>query len=99
MKLNFTEKSKEKKKIKECKSGEAFRWGDSWYTRLYLLDNQIKNFGDFYEAHVIDAGIPQASSFDKAVAVIHIDSQSLCYVNGEIEADEWADLSATLCVK
>lgn len=99
MKLNFTPKQKEKKKIGECKAGEAFRWGDSWYTPIYICDNVIKNFGDFYEEHVIDDGMPQASSYDKAIAVIHIGSQSLCYVNGEIEADEWADLSATLCVK
>lgn len=99
MKLNFTTKPKEKKKIKDCKAGEAFRWGDSWYTLLYILDRQIKNFGDFYEEHVIDDGMPQASSFDEAIAVIHLGGQALCYVNGEIEPNEWADLSATLCVK
>ena len=99
MKLNFTTKPKENKKIKECKAGEAFRWGDSWYTPIHICDSVIKNFGDFYDEHVIGDGMPQASSFDKAIAVIHLGSQSLCYVNGEFEADEWADLSATLCVK
>ena len=99
MKLNFTNKLKEKKKIKECKTGEAFRWGDSWYTVICIRDDLVKNFGDFYEEHVIDDGMPQASNFDKAIAVLHIGSQCLCYVNGDVEADEWADLSATLCVK
>lgn len=99
MRINFTTPKVEKRQIKTCKSGEAFRWGDSWYTPIHIHDDQIKNFGDFYDEHVIGDDMPQASSYDKTVAVLHIGSQSLCYVNGEIEADEWADLTATLCVK
>lgn len=99
MYCNFTTKLKEKKKIKDCKAGEAFRWGDSWYMPIYVFDDQIKNFGDFYEEHVIDDKMPQASNFDEAIPVIHISRQSFCYVNGEVEPDEWADITATLCVK
>ena len=98
MKINLTDKPREKKKIRECKSGEAFRWGDNWYTLITVLDSRIRNFGDFYDEHVLD-DMPQAQNYDYAVAVIHLGSQSLCYANGEIEPDEWADLSATLCVK
>lgn len=98
MKLNFTDKPKEKKKIKECKSGEAFRWGDSWYTRIEIDDGKISNFGDFYDEHHV-SDMNKAIDYTQAIPVLHLSAQSFCYVNGEIVADEWANLTATLCVK
>lgn len=53
MKLDFTNKPREKKKIKECKAGEAFRWGDNWYTKVEIDDTNISNFGSFYDGHCI----------------------------------------------
>ena len=98
MRINFTTPTKEKRKIKTCQAGEAFRWGDSWYIKLNVNDNNMPYFGDFYEEHRL-TDMPEPKDYDEAIAVMHLGSQGYCYVNGELEADEWANISANLSVK
>ena len=98
MRINFTTPTKEKRKIKTCQAGEAFRWGDSWYTKVYINDNEIPRFGQFYDEHVL-TDMPEPKDYDEAIAVMRISSQGFCYANGELEADEWANLSANLALK
>ena len=98
MVVNLTEPTKVKKKIKEALGGEAFRLNSSWYIRLWVNDDQIANFGDFFDEHVI-TDVTSPMDYNSAIAVVHLGSQNFCYVNGDIEPDEWADVKASLCVK
>ena len=77
-----------KKTINQIKDGEVFRYGGCWYIRINLNDDCIRNFGDFYDEHVLQ-DMPEARSYNSAVPCIHIGSQSLCYANGEVEVEEW----------
>lgn len=77
-----------KKTINQIKDGEAFRCGDCWYIRITMNDDCIRNFGDFYDEHVLQ-DMPQARSYNTAVPVLHLGSQGVCYANGEVEVDEW----------
>ena len=98
MVVNLTNPPKQNKKIREATGGEAFRWGKSWYVRLWIKDDEITNFGDFCDEHYITDMNPPLD-YNSVVAVMHLGGQSLCYVNGNIEPDEWANISASLCVK
>ena len=98
MKIKIVEHVAEKRAIKTCKAGEAFRWGDSWYTKITINDDTIANFSDFYDEHSL-YDMNKVGDFSQAIPVLHLGSQGFCYANGEIVADEWADLTATLCVK
>ena len=98
MRFTFEPQVKEKRKIKTIQAGEAFRWGESWYIKLYVNDNDMPHFGDFYEEHrLLDMSEPK--DYNEAIAVMHLGSQAFCYANGELEADEWANLTAKLSVK
>ena len=98
MRITLAPPTKEKRKIKTLQAGEAFRWGTSWYVKIEINDDEISNFGTFYEEHTI-ADMEEAIDYSKAIAVMHLSTQSFCYANGELEADEWANLVATLSVK
>ena len=98
MRITIAPPTKEKRKIKTIQSGEAFRWGDSWYVKVEINDDEIPSFGHFYDEHVL-TDMPETRDYSQAVAVMHLGSQAFCYANGELEADEWANLVATLCVK
>jgi hypothetical protein len=98
MRITITPPTKEKRKIKTIQTGEAFRWGNNWYVKVEINDDEIPSFGNFYDEHVL-SDMPEASGYDKAIAVMHLGSQAFCYANGELEADEWANLVASLCVK
>lgn len=98
MRVRIAPPTKEKRKIKTIQSGEAFRWGASWYVKIEINDDEIPSFGNFYEEHTI-VDMEEAVDYGKAIAVMHLGTQSFCYANGELEADEWADLAATLSVK
>ena len=98
MRFTFEPHVKEKRKIKTIQGGEAFRWGDSWYIKLNVNDNEIPCFSQFYDEHVL-TDMPEPKDYDEAIAVMHLGSQGYCYVNGELEADEWANISAKLSVK
>lgn len=98
MRTRIVERTAEKRAIKTCQAGEAFRWGDSWYTRIEIDDDNISNFGDFYDEHRLQ-DMSEVMDYNQAIPVFHLSSQGFCYANGELIADEWADLSATLCVK
>lgn len=84
-----------KKTINQISDGQAFRYGDCWYIRVNINDECIRNFGDFYNEHVLQ-DMPQARSYNTAVPVIHLGSQSLCYANGEVEVDEWGTMEALI---
>ena len=98
MKTKIIEREVENRAIKTCKAGEAFRWIDGWYTKVEINDRDISNFGDFYDEHRI-YNMSKVADYSQAIPVFHLGSQSFCYANGDLIADEWADLSATLCVK
>ena len=98
MKTKIIERVAEKRAIKTCHDGEAFRWGDCWYTKININDNGISNFDDIYEEHRL-CDMCKVMDYTQAIPVLHLGSQSFCYANGEIIADEWADLTATLCIK
>ena len=98
MRTKIIERETEKRAIKTCHAGEAFRWGDSWYTKIEIDDDNISNFGSFYDEHRLH-DMEEARDYDQTIPVFHLSSQSFCYANGELIADEWADLTATLCVK
>lgn len=82
-----------KKTINEIANGQAFRYGDCWYIRVNIDEECIRNFGDFYDEHVLQ-NMPFARSYDTAVAVLHLGNQTLCYANGEVEVDEWGTMEA-----
>ena len=84
-----------KKTINEISDGEAFRYGACWYIRVNISDDCIRNFGDFYDEHVLQ-DMTQVRSYKTAVPVIHLGSQSLCYANGEVEVDEWGTMEALI---
>ena len=98
MRTKIVERETEKRAIKTCHSGEAFRWGDSWYTKIEINDDDIPNFGSFYDEHRL-YDMSEVKDYNQAIPVLHLGSQAFCYANGELIADEWADLTATLCVK
>lgn len=95
MRVEVSYASPKKRKIKTLQHGEAFRYGADWYIRVGINDDLIGNFGDFYENHLL-TNIPEPSDYSQAVAVLHLNSQHLAYANGEIEADEWCPVVATL---
>ena len=97
MKVITKTQSLPKKTINQIKDGEAFRYGDRWYIRINLDDEIIRNFGDFYDEHVL-TDMPQAHSYNTAVPVLHLGGQSLCYANGEVEVDEWGTLEACVAL-
>ena len=84
-----------KKTINQISDGQAFRYGGCWYIRVNINDECIRNFGDFYDEHVLQ-DMPQARSYNTAVPVLHLGSQSLCYANGEVEVDEWGTMEALI---
>ena len=84
-----------KKTINQISDGQAFRYGDCWYIRVNINSECIRNFGDFYDEHVLQ-NIPPARSYNTAVAVLHLGSQSICYANGEVEVDEWGTMEALI---
>lgn len=84
-----------KKTINQISDGQAFRYGDSWYICVTINDDCIRNFADFYDEHTLQ-DMPQARSYSTAVAVLHLGSQSICYANGEVEADEWGTMEALI---
>lgn len=98
MRVTIAPPTKEKRQIKTIQAGEAFRWGDSWYIKVEINDDEIPSFGNFYDEHVL-TDMEEAVDYSKAVAVMHLGSQGFCYANGELEADEWANLVASLSVK
>ena len=98
MRIRITPPTKEKRKINTIQAGEAFRWGDSWYIKVEINDDEIPSFGNFYDEHVL-TDMEEAVDYSEAVAVMHLGSQGFCYANGELEADEWASLVASLSVK
>jgi hypothetical protein len=98
MRITLAPPTKEKRKIKTLQAGEAFRWGGSWYIKVEINDGEIPSFGYFYDQNML-TDMEEAPSYDMAVAVMHLGSQSFAYANGELEADEWANLVATLSVK
>lgn len=87
-----------KRTINTCHAGEAFRWGDNWYAKIEIRDDEISNFGTFYDEHRL-FDMNEAMDYRQAIPVLNLSTQSFCYANGEIIADEWADLTATLCIK
>lgn len=84
-----------KKTINQISDGQAFRCGDCWYIRVKINDECIRNFGDFYDEHVL-RDMPQARSHNTAIPVLHLGSQSICYANGEVEVDEWGTMEALI---
>ena len=95
MKIVTRTPSPKKKTINQISDGQAFRYGDCWYIRVNLIDECIRNFEDFYDEHVLQ-DMPQARSYNTAVPVLCLGSQSICYVNGEIEVDEWGTMEALI---
>jgi hypothetical protein len=98
MRIKMIEQEAEKRAIKTCGAGEAFRWGAEWYTKIEINDHDISHFGDFYDEHRL-TNMSEVGDYGQAVPVFHLSSQSFCYANGELIADEWANLTATLCAK
>ena len=95
MKIILAEREPEKRKIKTAKVGEAFRYGSSWYAYLSIADSEIYNFGEFCDKHFITE-MPLPVEYSNLYPAIHLGSQGFCYLNGELEADEWATLEAKL---
>ena len=95
MKIIITERKPEKRKIKTAKVGEAFRYNDSWYACLYISDGEINNFGEFCDMHFVTE-MPLPTDYSDLYPAIHLGSQGFCYLNGELEAHEWATLEAKL---
>ena len=77
-----------KKTVNQITDGQVFRYGDTWYMRVYIDDGCIRNFGDFYDLHVLE-GMPQARNYNTAIPCIQLETHNLCYANGEAEVDEW----------
>lgn len=95
MRIIMAERKPEKRKIKTAKVGEAFRCNDSWYASINIDDDGIYNFGEFCENHFIKE-MPLPTEYSNLYPAIHLGSQGFCYLNGELEADEWATLEAKL---
>lgn len=95
MKIVMHDSTPPKKRVKDIKDGQVFRWDNCWYIRVNMIDENIHNFGDFYDDHVLQ-DMPQARNYEFAVPVLHLGSQSLCYANGEIEVDEWGTIEALI---
>lgn len=95
MRIIKSEKILEKRKIKTAKIGEAFCCNDNWYASINIGNDGIYNFGEFCENHFIKE-MPLPTEFSNPYPAIHLISQSFCYLNGELEADEWATLEAKL---
>ena len=84
-----------KKTIKQIVIGQAFRLNECWFVRVNLNDDCIRNFSDFYDKHVIQ-NTPQADNYNNAVPVLSLATQSLCYVNGDVEVEEWGTIDALI---
>lgn len=95
MRIEISPTAPKKRKISTIQLGEAFRYGQDWYIKADLNDGIIRNFDDFYEDHVI-FNMSHPSNYSCAVGVLHLTSQQFCYANGDVEADEWCSLVATL---
>jgi hypothetical protein len=95
MKVVIQTPTPKKKTINQIANGQAFRWGECWFIRVNLNDECIRNFGDFYDKHVLK-DMSQARDYNTAVPVLALGGQSLCYVNGEIEVDAWGTLEALI---
>ena len=98
MKYEIRPKEKETKLIAACKNGEAFRYNDSWYVKLDFCDTGIGGFDDFFELHCIHDG-PRSQNYNDFITVMHIGSQTLCYIYKNVEPDEWADITVALTLK
>lgn len=98
MKYETIVKPKENRMVETCRMDEAFRIDKSWYVRINIHDTDIENFGDFFEMHVV-CGSPGVVDFCEYLPVMHLGSQSLCYVYSKQFADEWADLKLSLLIK
>ena len=87
------------KRISTCKTDEAFRLANSWYTKISMSDDHIRNSMcvediDFIEEHTIFGH--EGADPKSLIPCIHLGSSSFCYLDGNRQADEWANLTATL---
>ena len=98
MRITLNSPSQEKRKIKTIQFGEAFSWGSDWYIKVDIKDDEIASFGTFYDEHA-ENNMPEVVDYSQAIPVMHLQTQRFCYANGELEADEWANLVASLSVK
>ena len=98
MKFEIVPKAKEKRKISTCKNGEAFCFNGSWYIVINITDTGIGGFDDFFQLHCIHDG-PHSDDYGKYITAMHIGSQGFCYVYGDIEPEEWADVKLALTLK
>jgi hypothetical protein len=101
MEYKVTEKPQEKRQIGTCKENEAFLWGDSWYIKATLRDDEIENFGDFLEAHLIEDGVFTRSDwcYCDFMPVIEIREQTLHYMHKKIVPNDWADIQLSIMPK
>lgn len=101
MKYKIAEKSQEKRQISTCNNSEAFLWNDSWYIRAELRDGEIQDFGDFFEANVIEDGtfILEEWDYTDYIPIIDIRTHTLHYMHERVIADGWADIQLSIMPK
>ena len=103
--INNIAETKPTRILATCTKDEAFRLGNSWYTKIEMSDFSIRwhkghkeeqenDCADFVESHTLFGH--ESASFITLMPCIHLSSMSFVYVDGNRTAEEWATLSATL---
>ena len=87
------------KPISTCQTNEAFRLADSWYTKISIYDEHIRNSmyiedSEFVEEHTIFGH--EGTDPKLLIPCIHLGSSGFCYLSGNRNAEEWATLNAVL---
>ena len=78
------------KKIWDLKWNQAFKYGDYWYIKVNIKDNEIHPYDEFFDEHVIKNGINEnAENYDDYIPCLYISSHTFCYLRKDIEVSEY----------
>ena len=100
MRIEIDLMAKPNRKISTCKTDEAFRIAENWYSKINIDDNEIKDdvltngVDTFAEYHTIS--LSEGSFSEDLMACIHLTSMSFVYINRETVADEWASAKVVI---
>lgn len=93
--INKIGETKPTRIISTCTNGEAFRLGKCWYTALSIGDFGIRHKNkEFVEEHALYGH--EKTSVIALLPCVHLSSMTFVYIDGNREADEWAEVTATL---
>lgn len=93
--INRIGETKSSRIIATCGHSEAFRLGNDWFTAITVADFGIRHRDkEFVEEHVL-YGHKKTSPI-ALMPCVHLSTMDFVYVDGNREADEWAEVTATL---